>query len=262
MSKWYKPKLAKLVASELALVSEYDEGIAYFLPDDANLMTRYEVETPVNNTMVTYNFSSAVRNNSFPVARITGSTFRELKKATYGRGGFSFRLLYEMLCKYYNDGEYFIDTYIQSVFPRRAVYREFRSIHKGITRSIAMEVDQALGETRFKADGTPDYRYRGGKKLRDFAVWKSDVVKQKSLDIASKIRDDIIVCLSTGKIPLKKRKIPLKKQRVSEATEKKRSRFPSLDKKHFFFASGQLIRALRIFVDLSDGGGNTWQDYR
>jgi hypothetical protein len=87
-------------------------------------------------------------------------------------------------------------------------------------------------------------------------------VKQKSLDIASKIRDDIIVCLSTGKIPLKKRKIPLKKQRVSEATEKKRSRFPSLDKKHFFFASGQLIRALRIFVDLSDGGGNTWQDYR
>jgi len=251
MPRLYRPQIARLVKAELALVDEYDEGIAYFLQDDKELMTRYEAEATVPETQITYSFSSASRPNRFAVVGVMSRA----KTASYGRGGMSYRLLYELLCKYYNGGEYFIDTYLTEVFPHRAVYREYRAIHKRITSAIQDEVSATLEATPKKKDGTPNYSTRGGRRLKEFSVWKDEIVKSKSLALAADIRQDIIVCLSTSRIRLAQRY-------VSKATQDKRAKLVGVDRKRFFYASGQLIRALRIFIDLSDGRGAAWQDYQ
>jgi hypothetical protein len=68
-------------------------------------------------------------------------------------------------------------------------------------------------------------------------------MRQDCKRIAEEIRKDIIVCLSTGHIPLRR-------ATVSKRTAKAREKLSGLDPSRFFFASGQLIRHLNIYVEV------------
>jgi hypothetical protein len=84
-------------------------------------------------------------------------------------------------------------------------------------------------------------RYTASKRYKDFKVWQDPIMRQDCKKLAEAVRKDIIACLSTGRIPLRKKA-------VSARTRGSRERLAGLDPSRFFFASGQLIRHLYIYV--------------
>jgi hypothetical protein len=136
-----------------------------------------------------------------------------------------------------------VDTYFDQVFKTRAVYAEFKSIYDTIQENINAEQFNLFMSLPLKSDGTPDMRYSESKRYKDFKVWQDPIVRQDCKSIAEAIRKDIIVCLSTGRIPLKKKA-------VSGRTREAREKLVGLDPSRFFFASGQLIRHLSMYVEV------------
>jgi hypothetical protein len=161
----------------------------------------------------------------------------------YGAAGWSFRILYEFLCEAYNGGYPFVDTYFDQIFKTRSIYAEFKGIYGTIQDNINAEQLKLFMSLPLKSDGTPDMRYTASKRFKDFKVWQDPVVRQGCKRLAETIRDDIVVCLSTGRIPLRKKA-------VSKRTEEAREKFAGLDPSKFFFASGQLVRHLNIYVEV------------
>jgi hypothetical protein len=190
---------------------------------------------------ITYNFSRAVRKNSFPLRNAL--SYQPKAAGEYGAGGWSFRMLYEFLCEAYNGGYPFVDTYFGQVFKTRTVYAGFKDIYGAIQEDIDAERLNLFMSLPLKKDGTPDMRYAASKRYKDFKVWQDPIVRQDCKRIAGAIRDDIVVCLSTGRIPLRK-------AAVAARTAKAREKLVGLNPSRFFFASGQLIRHLNIYVEV------------
>jgi hypothetical protein len=190
---------------------------------------------------ITYRFSHAIRNNMFPLKN--SLPYRTKVMSAYGASGWSFRMLYEFLCDAYNGGYPFIDTYFGQVFKTRAVYIEFKKIYDIIQEDINAEQLNLFMALPLKADGTPDMRYAASKRYKDFKVWQDPIIRQDCKRLAERIRKDIVVCLSTGQIPLRK-------AAVARKTAEARANFAGLDPDRFFFASGQLIRHLNIYVEV------------
>ena len=235
-SRFYRPKIASLTRSEKDFLEAADNGgLSYFIPDeDDPVMTRHVVEK-TDRHQITYNFSMATRDNVFVT---TGGQTR-----TYGVRGLSFRLLYEFLCQHYNGGEYFIDTYFAEVFPTRQVYDEFQGLNDRVLEAVEEEKERRLAEIPLKKDGTPNMRYRISKEFMNLAFWKKPIVRAECSRVADEIKNDIVRCLATSQIPLRK-------QSVSDRTKAVRETMPELDAKVFFYASGKLIRSLSVFVEL------------
>jgi len=236
-SRFYRPKIASPVRSEKDFIAAAEnEEMNYFITDDdgERLMTRHIAEK-TDRHQITYSFSSNPRDNIF--ITVNG------KPRKYGKGGISFRLLYEYLCEHFNGGEYFIDEYFAKDFPTRPVYADFEELNDRIAEAVEEEKARLLESVPLKKDGTPNMWYRVSKEFMNFAFWKKPIVRRECERVASEIQDDIIRCLSTGQLTLRK-------QAVSEATMKIRATMPELDAKHVFFASGQLIRSLSVFVEI------------
>ena len=246
-SRFYRPELATLTRKEKAFIDEELPEINFLLPDtDKPLMTRqiglYDRD---DGYQITYNFSSGIRNNKFPVKGAVKRLFHTTATGTYGQAGFSFRVLYAFLCEVYNGGEYFVDVYLEKVFKSRSVYREFARLYNNIGSEMNMYRIALYASAPLKADGTPDMRYGSSKRYAKFDVWKKEAIRARAKMVADEIRKDIVVCLSTGMIPLRK-------QAVSEETERKRRSLQGLNIKQFFFASGQLIEHLNIYVEVNE----------
>jgi hypothetical protein len=190
---------------------------------------------------ITYNFSRAVRKNNFPLKNAL--PYRPKATGEYGADGWSFRMLYEFLCEAYNGGYPVVDTYFDQIFKTRSVYTEFKGIYDTIQEDINAEQLNLFMSLPLKSDGTPDMRYTVSKRYKDFKVWQDPIVKQDCKRLAEAIRQDIVVCLSTGRIPLRKKA-------VSSRTREAREKFVGLDPSRFFFASGQLISHLNIYVEV------------
>jgi len=195
---------------------------------------------------ITYNFSHAIRKNMFPMRSALPFSPKAIKE--YGAAGWSFRMLYEFLCEAYNGGVPFVDTYFERVFKTRPVYVRFLLLYDTIQDNINNEQFELLHDVPLKEDGTPDMRYTASKKFMDFKVWQDPIIKQGCKSIAADIRHDIEVCLSTGKLPLRGREGAT----VSRKTKKLRSELAGLDPARLFYASGQLIRHLNVFVEIGD----------
>jgi hypothetical protein len=268
-TRFYRPRLAQLTGKELMFAQEsldkdYRYGTELDIPDFdfaaprtmhpiktrrvamkyTNRPTDFEPEFfDMGAFQITYNFSSAIRKNNFPLRGAL--PFNPKATGEYGASGFSFRLLYEFLCESYNNNAPFIDTYFNQIFKTRQVYTDFKDIYNTIQDDINGEQLTLFMGLPLKTDGTPDMRYTESKKFMDFKVWQDPIIGQDCKNLAAAIRHDIIVCLSTGRIPLRKKT-------VSGKTQKRRAMLLNLDPNRFFFASGQLINHLNIYVEIGD----------
>jgi hypothetical protein len=257
-TRFYRPTLATLRQKELMFAQEklaryystdeeLDHPVFDFVADGspAPVMTRrvalqgtgMEDEfLDVGAFQITYNFSSAARKNNFPTT--SGG------KGVYG-DRLSFRLLYEFLSGVYNGGEPFIDTYFARVFKTRQVYREFLAIREKILDDMNNEQADLLAALPLRQDGLPDMRYAASKRYMDFKVWQNPIIKADCEELAQAIREDIILCLRYG---------ILVRRKVSPSTMAQRRRFPGLNPDQLFYASGQLIEHVNIFVEIDKRG--------
>jgi hypothetical protein len=276
-TRFYKPRRARLTGGEKDFMFNQNLARQYRIGIDPDfdfvafaesrpIMTRRTGMRYDNNSedwepeyfrmgpfQITYNFSNAVRKNSFPVKPAVMPS-----KATgeYGATGWSFRALYEFLCEGYNGGVPFIDTYFDRVFKTRSVYADFMRIYETIQDSINNEhqkLDKQLNlfnDVKLKADGTPDMRFNTSKRCMDYKVWQDQIIYQECKTLAKEIRNDIVLCLRTGKLPLRGKENPVAAQRTRRIREK----FPVLHADRLFYASGQLINNLNIYVEIGEKG--------
>jgi hypothetical protein len=196
---------------------------------------------------ITYNFPSAIRRNKFPLKSVL--PLKPAAKGEYGAAGWSFRMLYEFLSEAYNGGVPFVDTYFERIFKTRPVYTRLKNIYETIRSNINSEAHALFMRTPLKADGTPDMRYTAGRRFTDFKVWQDPVIQGGCEDLASDIRQDIEVCLRSGILPLRGKEGAT----VSKRTEKLRGELGGMaHPDRLFYASGQLIRHLNIYVEVGD----------
>ena len=274
-TRFYKPRLAKLTGKELMFAQEglhkdYRRGTELDVPDfdfaapstSHPIMTRRIAMQYKNRSedfepeyfnmgpfQITYNFSSATRKNNFPLK--DALPMKPKLSREYGASGWSFRMLYEFLYEAYNGGVPFIDTYFERVFKTRPVYTEFKNIYETIQEDINNEQLDLFMQLPLKSDGTPDMRYSASKKFMDFKVWQDPIIYQGCRKIAKEIRRDIEICLSTGRLPLRGHE----GARVSRRTRKIRSEIGGMiHADRLFYASGQLIRHLNIYIEIGGKG--------
>lgn len=235
-SRFYRPAIAALTIKEKKFLGDKkDSGIEYEMPERMTTRIKADEGTMMGGKyQITYSFSNAIRKNVFRT--ISG------KRRQYGMPGISFRLLYDFLCRNFNDGDYFIDEYFKQVFKSRSVYDRFENLNDEVSDQIMRETLDVYEALPKKKAGTPDMRYTTSKQyMRSLKVWTQPILKRLASRVADDIKHDIKVCLSTGQIPLRK-------QAVSEKTMKEREKFGIMHPYQFFFATGQLIDHLNIFV--------------
>jgi len=203
---------------------------------------------------ITYSFSNTVRPHMYP---LVNPRFVDKAYSQYGKEGWSYRLLYEFLCKTWNGGQYFIDEYFSSVFSWRPVAEQFAGVNKSITRQMAQELKEQKGKALKNARGKfakvqnmteKDVEYQFMQMFDDwksFSVWRDATAKEKLKTLGDRIRDDIIECMSMGILTLR--------PYVKDSTMEKRMRFTNFDAMHMFYASGNLIRHLNIYISLDKG---------
>ena len=237
-SKFYRPRQAKMSAHEKAFLGDQTEKSGFtFIADD--METRHIVEKggalEEGNYQISYSFPLSVRPHRYRL--------HSGKMGWYGAKGISYRLLYEYLCDWYNDGDYFIDTYFQSIFESRGVCRSFRDLTDEVSQEITEATEELYANAPRKKDGSPDMRRVQNRPFKNLRLWQNMKRKAQARKVAEAVKDDIIVCLATGMIPLRKSK-------VTPKTAKVRERFPEMDPDTFFYASGSLIKSLQLYVEL------------
>jgi hypothetical protein len=203
---------------------------------------------PLRNTLlrevdcqITYSFPAELRQGvASTVGKFAGT------RVWYGSERFTFRQLYDFLCSRFNGGERFVDVYFQAVFPYSAVGRRFKRFERQMRSELNAEHnarwDAALRRKQTKA-GAPDQRTAQGLRLKDFDFWRQERVGAELERFRRDARDEIIQCLSTGKIPLNHQNAP-------ETMELRRSM--GLDSKHVFYASGRLIESIEIDIRMPE----------
>ena len=190
---------------------------------------------------ITYSFPSAIHNNVSPLGKV------------YGGNSVTYRRLYLILCERLNNGEYFIDTYFDSVYPYT------------IKEDIDVELNNIKGELLLYAEdivlenavvtrsGTLDKRYKSNRgipsRIREYHEFASEWEEKKGADLADKIKEDIIRCLENGQIPLNHTtNMPSTIRRRLEA---------GYSDDQVFYALGDLINHIQLFVKI--GGNKKWR---
>jgi hypothetical protein len=231
--------MASLVPKEKLFVGlAEDAGLNYFMPGAMTTRRVVNAEGIPPGVQVTYSFSSAIRNEIF--AKKTGEGI-----GRYGVHGMSFRMLYDFLCEQFNSGVYFIDTYFESIFDTRPEYEELSQLNDRIIDDIEEEKAAIVDSLVYRADGELDKRYSINKQYASLEAWKNPVRKTECARVARDIQDDIVLCLANGRIPLTR-------QTVAISTVQARERLVGLVGDKMFYASGQLIKHLKIYVELAE----------
>lgn len=191
---------------------KYDES---YLKKFKELKTKHSVDIIGKKDFeIFYSFSRAIRGDK-----------------RYGNSNWSARFLYEFLSSGFNGGERFIDSYFNRLFMSRPVYLFLEEMVKNV--QIGIEKKWNKGELK-GGQWTAFYKYQTAE--MDYL--------QKSLSRFSRdIREDIIVCLSTGLIPLN--------FSLSQSTINKRLSL-GLKGDSPFYATSWLIRQLEVHVILGD----------
>ena len=169
----------------------------------------------------------------------------------YGGNSVTLRRLYLILCEKLNGGIFFIDTYFESVYPytvKSIVDASLESIKAELLEVANAELEEAVATKK----GSLDIRYKSNRgmkaKIKRYEQFASAWEDSQGEYLANIIKEDIVSCLESGQIPL------LFSNDIRTERIKKRLGL-SLDTR--FFATGQLIESLQLFVKIR--GNNTWK---
>lgn len=129
-----------------------------------------------------------IHDQEFEVFYSFSNALRGSKK--YGHPNWSARTLYEFLCAGFNGGERFIDTYFNRLFPSRPCYLLLEEIVEKVQTGI---------ETKWN-----DGNLKGGQwaAFYRFQAAEMDYLQRSLSRFSSNIREDIILCLRIGLIPM------------------------------------------------------------
>lgn len=190
---------------------------------------------------ITYNFPAEIHNNISPLNKV------------YGGAHVTYRRLYLILCERFNEGEFFVDEYFNSVYPssyaKEAVDVELNNL-KG---ELLYYLEDLTEGAKITARGTLDKRAtkvnRGmASRIKEWEDFAREWEEEKGYELAEIIKDDIIRALGNGEIPLK--------HTMSAGTKKKRIQV-GYEPEPLFFAMGDLIEHIQLYVKI--GGNGQWR---
>lgn len=197
--------------------------------------TRYDIRTDAISDIdmqITYKFTSDTRVNMFPVGN---------KRVSYGSPNMTFRRLYLLLVEKYNNGVFFIERYFEDVYPSTVKFQVQWRISQ-IQREYEVEQRELnrLAQANIAVStGLPDKRFNNTINLLKFVSGKNKFVQEKSAEIATIIKQDIQQCFSLGMVGFN--------FVLADETIKRRKK-AGLDSNIPFYASGQLIKNILIFL--------------
>ena len=186
-----------------------------------------------------YHFPEDVRDN-----RVKYSTGRGRRDGTYGADNMTFRRLYEILCRKFNNGVYFIDEYFNEI---AWSLKDNETIRQQVSQ-VLDEVQDYLAEYEERearwlprnVSGKVDMRYKASREfMSSLKGVETAAISVGLRDVSERVKADIVQKLMLGQIPLSN-------DALSDATKKRKSDagFPFPDSK--FYATGQLINSINI----------------
>jgi len=190
---------------------------------------------------ITYNFPTEIHNNISPLNKV------------YGGAHVTYRRLYLILCERFNDGEFFVDEYFNSVYPssyaKEAVDVELNNLKGELLYYLEDLTEGAKITTRGTLDKRATRANRGmASRIREWEDFAREWEEEKGYELAEIIKDDIIRALGNGEIPLR--------HTMSAGTKKKRIQV-GYEPEPLFFAMGDLIEHIQLYVKI--GGNGQWR---
>lgn len=190
---------------------------------------------------ITYKFPDTLRDNVTSAGK------------KYGGNTVTYRRLYLILCEHFNDGEFFVDEYFNSVYPD-TLKPEVDARLDDIKSDLIASAEEELSDAVVTKEGTFDKRYKVNRGMSErLNAWESfaaDWEDTEGEEIAALIKEDIIDSLMTGRIPLN--------HINADSTKIKRYRAGLSDEPEFF-AMGELIEHIQLFVKIRGKGWKTSQ---
>lgn len=193
------------------------------------------------NWQITYSFPSDLHNN-----------VTELGKK-YGGETVTYRRLYLILCEAFNGGEFFVDEYFNSVYPKSWVKErvdvELNNLKDELTYYASDLLEGAVATRKGELDKRYSVVNRGMKtRIREWKTFARQWEEEKGEELAEIVAEDIKRALEVGEIPLN--------MKLSERTKKLR-RYAGLNDTTVFYATGDLIDHIQLFVKI--GGTGKWK---
>lgn len=161
----------------------------------------------------------------------------------YGAEHMTFRRLYEILCKRFNNNKYFIDEYFNDsdwfLAENNELKDQLSEVLEGVQEKLREYRETAGRWVPPKRDGSPDMRYNASKAyMAGMGEMESSQIQLGLHDVSERIKQDIIQRLMLGQINIAEPISPDTVKRKEEAG------FPFPNSK--FYASGQLIESISI----------------
>lgn len=190
---------------------------------------------------ITYKFPSTIHNNVTPLGK------------QYGGAHVTYRRLYLILCEHFNGGEFFVDEYFNSVYPKSWVKEEVDVELHNLQDELTFYASDLMEGAKVTKRGTLDRRRKDSalyvQKLNDWQAYASEWEEKKGRELARDIAEDIKKSLENGEIPLQ--------LTLSEATKKKRRQTGVPTDDTVFYAMGDLIDHIQLYVKI--GGNGKWR---
>lgn len=191
---------------------------------------------------ITYKFPSTIHNN---IVKGTGKQ--------YGGAHVTYRRLYLILCEHFNEGEFFVDEYFNSIYPHSWVKEEVDVELHNLQDELTFYASDLMEGARVTKRGTLDKRVKTygtyAQKLNEWQDYAREWEEKKGIQLAEHIAEDIKKSLENGEIPLQ--------LTLSEATKKKRRQTGVPTEDTVFFAMGDLIDHIQLYVKI--GGNGKWK---
>lgn len=169
----------------------------------------------------------------------------------YGGSYVTMRRLYLILCERLNGGKFFIDEYFNEVYPytiRADVDERLLDLKSAIMVGYMQTAENfgvrvTKGGKVYKADR----KTRGLRKvLKEYGEIAEAWEIREGKEIADMIKNHIIGCLESGQLPLEI-------ENDTARTEAIRKKY-GLPEEPRFYATGQLIRSLQLYVTIRGKG--------
>lgn len=206
--------------------------------DRAQLPERYEIESLKSEFLEDFDWQITY---SFPKDR-------RVPKG-YGGKNVTFRRLYLILGERF-EGGYFIDTYFERVYPYTMKQRVDAVLQEAKEQLLEYADTIIIDNIPLTKAGNFNKRFSATKALNEanYFSFKEKWEESTGKQLAKEIKDDIIACLANGVIPIR---------HINQAKTFRLRHSLGLDDAHVFFASGQLVRSIKLFFNV--GGTGKWQ---